>query len=54
MSVVSAKLKSLNERYQMYTLMEYTLNGSKVVSAIHALDLRKFLDEFPDAKPLKR
>lgn len=38
----------------MFTLMEYTLNGSKVVSAIHALDLSKFLKEFPDAKPLKR
>ena len=42
------------ERNPMFTLMEYTLNGSKVVSAIHALDLRKFLDEFPDAKPFKR
>lgn len=38
----------------MFTLMEYTFNGSKVVSAIHALDLRKFLTEHPDAKPLKR
>ena len=37
-----------------YTLMEYTLNGSKVVSAIHAWDLTKFLAEFPDAKPFKR
>jgi hypothetical protein len=37
-----------------YTLMEYTFNGSKVVSAIHALDLTKFMAEFPDAKPFKR
>jgi hypothetical protein len=37
-----------------YTLMEYTLNGSKVVSAIYALDFTKFLAEFPDAKPFKR
>jgi hypothetical protein len=33
-----------------YTLFEYTLNGNKVVSAIHILDLGKFLREHPDAK----
>ena len=38
----------------MFTLMEYTFNGSQVVSAIHALDLTKFLTEHPEAKPFKR
>ena len=33
-----------------YTLFEYTLNGSKVVSAIHIYDLGSFLREHPDAK----
>jgi len=32
-----------------YTLFEYTINGNKVVSAIHILDLSKFLREYPDA-----
>lgn len=32
-----------------YILFEYSLNGSKVVSAIHPLDLSKFLKEHPDA-----
>ena len=36
----------------MFTLMEYTLNGVKVVSAVHSLDLRKFITQYPDAKPL--
>ncbi len=36
-----------------YTLFEYTLNGNKVVSAIHILDLGKFLREYPDAKVKK-
>ena len=34
--------------------MEYTVNGTTGVSAIHHLDLAKFLKEHPDAKPLKR
>lgn len=34
----------------MYTLFEYQMNGSLVVSAIHALDIRKFLIEHPEAK----
>lgn len=37
-----------------YTLFEYSLeNGSKVVSAIHILDLTKFLKEHPDAKVIQ-
>lgn len=36
-----------------YTLFEYNLNGSQVVSAIHILDLSKFLREHPDAKVKK-
>jgi hypothetical protein len=33
-----------------YILFEYDFNGSKVVSAIHPLDIRKFLQEHPEAK----
>lgn len=33
-----------------YTLFEYNINGNKVVSAIHILDLSKFLREHPEAK----
>jgi hypothetical protein len=33
-----------------YTLFEYEMNGNLVVSAIHILDLSKFLREHPDAK----
>jgi hypothetical protein len=33
-----------------YTLFEYDFNGKQVVSAIHILDLGKFLREHPDAK----
>jgi hypothetical protein len=33
-----------------YTLFEYEMNGSLVVSAIHIYDLGKFLSEHPDAK----
>lgn len=33
-----------------YTLFEYDFNGKQVVSAIHILDLSKFLREHPDAK----
>ena len=36
-----------------YTLFTYTSNGKEVVSAIHALDVRKFLADYPDAKPLR-
>jgi hypothetical protein len=32
-----------------YTLFEYTLNGSLVVSAIHWRDIAKFRSEHPDA-----
>ena len=42
---------SVGKENQMYTLFEYDFNGSQVVSAIHALDIRKFLEEHPDAKP---
>lgn len=37
-----------------YTLFEYTLNGKQVVSAIHALDISKFLKEYPDAKVFQK
>jgi len=47
----------LKERATMankeYTLFEYSLNGSKVVSAIYFLDVAKFLREHPDATPKK-
>lgn len=33
-----------------YTLVEYTFNGERVVSAIHKLDLIKFLLENKDAR----
>jgi hypothetical protein len=36
-----------------YTLVEYTLDGTKVVSAVHALDLIKFLLENKDARIVK-
>jgi hypothetical protein len=37
-----------------YTLFEYTNEqGNKVVSAIHILDLGKFLRDYPDAKVKK-
>ena len=36
-----------------YTLFEYDFNGKQVVSAIHILDLSKFLREHPDAKVKK-
>lgn len=62
MSVVSLIIKvSRKERGTMshneakkYTLVEYTLNGQRVVSAIHALDLIKFLLENKDATIIKR
>jgi hypothetical protein len=44
-------LVSVGKENQMYTLFEYNFNGQQVVSAIHALDIRKFLAEHPDAKP---
>jgi hypothetical protein len=37
-----------------YTLVEYTFNGERVVSAVHALDLIKFLLENKDAIIIKR
>ena len=36
-----------------YTLVEYTFNGQRVVSAVHALDLIKFLLENKDARIVK-
>ena len=38
----------------MFTLMEYTIDGQKVCSAVHYSDLRKFLAQYPDAKQYKR
>ena len=38
----------------MFTLMEYTVNGTTGVTAVHSLDLSKFLKEHPDAKVFKR
>ena len=37
-----------------YTLFIYNLNGSQVISAIHQLDIFKFLAEYPDAKVYQR
>jgi len=37
-----------------YTLVEYTFAGKRGVSAIHHLDLVKFLIEHPDAVILKK
>ncbi len=37
-----------------YTLVEYTFNGERVVSAVHALDLIKFLLENKDARIIKK
>jgi hypothetical protein len=34
-----------------YLLMEYTENGKKFVTAVHFLDLSKFVRAYPDAKP---
>jgi hypothetical protein len=57
MSDPNGKLVSTKERATMankeYTLFEYSLNGSKVVSAIYFLDVAKFLREHPDATPKK-
>lgn len=36
-----------------YTLVEYTFNGQRVVSAVHRLDLIKFLLENKDARIVK-
>ena len=36
-----------------YTLFEYDFNGKQVVSAIHILDLTKFIKDHPDAKVKK-
>lgn len=33
-----------------YTLFTYNLNGQQVTSAIHWMDVSKFLKEHPDAK----
>jgi hypothetical protein len=37
-----------------YTLVEYTFGGQRVVSAVHALDLIKFLIENKDAVIIKK
>jgi hypothetical protein len=37
-----------------YTLVEYTFAGQRVVSAIHQLDLMKFLIENKDAKIIRK
>jgi hypothetical protein len=37
-----------------YTLVEYTYAGQRVVSAVHALDLIKFLLENKDATIIKK
>lgn len=38
--------------YTLFTYYSATLNA-QVVSAVHALDVRKFLAEHPDATPKK-
>jgi len=47
------KIMSHNES-KKYTLVEYTFNGERVVSAVHALDLIKFLLENKDARIIKK
>lgn len=37
-----------------YTLVEYTFAGQRVVSAVHHLDLMKFLIENKDAKIIRK
>ncbi len=37
-----------------YTLVEYTLAGQRVVSAIHHLDFWKFMAEHKDAIVIKK
>jgi hypothetical protein len=54
--VVSRKERetmSYNEA-EKYTLVEYTFGGKRVVSAIHHLDLIKFLLENKDAVIIKK
>jgi hypothetical protein len=61
MSVVLCIIVVSKERETMshneskkYTLVEYTFGGKRVVSAIHHLDLIKFLIENKDATIIKK
>lgn len=44
----------MSSEARKYTLVEYTFAGKRVVSAIHHLDLMKFLIENPDAKIIRK
>jgi len=44
----------MSSESKKYTLVEYTFGGQRVVSAIHYLDLWKFLAENKDATIIKR
>jgi hypothetical protein len=44
----------MSSESKKYTLVEYTFDGQRVVSAIHYLDLWKFLADNPDATIFKR
>jgi hypothetical protein len=44
----------MSSESRKYTLVEYTFAGQRVVSAIHYLDLWKFLAENKDATIIKK
>ena len=46
--------KYMSSESRKYTLVEYTFGGQRVVSAIHHLDLIKFLIENKDAVIIKK
>jgi len=48
------KEKLMPSEARKYTLVEYTFAGQRVVSAIHHLDLWKFLAENKDARIIKK
>jgi hypothetical protein len=42
----------MRNKMENYVLMEYTeKNGQKFVTAVHYLDLSRFIKVYPDAKP---
>ena len=51
---IQKKWKIKMSEARKYTLVEYTFAGQRVVSAIHRLDLMKFLIENPDARIVRK
>jgi hypothetical protein len=51
---IQKKEKLMPSEARKYTLVEYTFGGQRVVSAIHHLDLMKFLIENKDARIIKK